>query len=180
MMTLIIGGSGSGKSLFAENYMTALSGAESFIKKYYLATMQVCDKESKKKIEKHREQRNGKGFITIEQPIDIHKAAEKMENGAKGALLECISNLVANEMFAGAIPEKEEVVAAKIINGIAFLKEELRDFIVVSNNIFEDGGAYDSATMSYIQAMGQINEKLAAMADEVVEVVVGIPVVIKK
>lgn len=177
MMTLIIGGSGSGKSAYAEAYLCTLSGEK---KKYYIATMQVCDAESKEKIEKHRRLRSGKGFFTIEQPVDIQKASEKMEEGERTALLECISNLTANEMFAENIPKAEAVVTEKIVNGVMALNRKLTHLVIVSNNVFEDGNGYDSSTMAYIRAMGRINEKLAKMADEVIEVVVGIPVAVKK
>ena len=60
------------------------------------------------------------------------------------------------------------------------IKEELSHLVIVSNNIFEDGKCYDSVTMAYIRAMGRINEQLARLSDEVVEVVVGIPVMVKK
>ena len=176
MMTLIIGGSGSGKSAYAENYMNSISEDR---KKYYIATMQIYDEEGKRKVERHRMLRGGKGFSTIEQPIDIGKAAEKMEDGERTALLECISNLTANEMFLGEIPGTEEVITEKIVGGIAVLNRELTHLVIVSNNVFEDGNVYDKTTMAYIRAMGRINQKLAEMADEVVEVVVGIPIVIK-
>jgi adenosylcobinamide kinase/adenosylcobinamide-phosphate guanylyltransferase len=176
MMTLIIGGSGSGKSAYAEDYMISLSEEK---KKYYIATMQIYDAEGEKKIERHRTLRSGKGFSTIEQAVDIRKATGKMEAGERTALLECISNLTANEMFAGEVPEREEVVAGKIVKEIEILSKELAHFVIVSNNVFEDGKVYDKATMAYIRAMGRINEKLAKMADEVVEVVVGIPLVVK-
>ena len=176
MMTLIIGGSGSGKSAYAEDYTISLSEDR---KKYYIATMQIYDEEGKRKVERHRMLRGGKGFSTIEQPIDIGKAAEKMEDGEKTALLECISNLTANEMFLGEIPGTEEVITEKIVGGIAVLNRELTHLVIVSNNVFEDGNVYDKTTMAYIRAMGRINQKLAEMADEVVEVVVGIPIVIK-
>jgi adenosylcobinamide kinase/adenosylcobinamide-phosphate guanylyltransferase len=52
--------------------------------------------------------------------------------------------------------------------------------VIVSNNVFEDGQIYDEATMEYIKAMGEINTKLALMSDKVVEVVVGIPIIIKE
>ena len=175
-MTLIIGGSGSGKSAYAEDYMVSISEAR---KKYYIATMQIYDEEGKRKVERHRMLRGGKGFSTIEQPIDIGKAAEKMEDGERTALLECISNLTANEMFLGEIPGTEEVITEKIVGGIAVLNRELTHLVIVSNNVFEDGNVYDKTTMAYIRAMGRINQKLAEMADEVVEVVVGIPIVIK-
>lgn len=176
MLTLIIGGSGSGKSAYAENYITALSGES---KKYYLATMQVWDDEGAKKIERHRMLRSGKGFLTIEQPTAIGDAAQKMEAGDKTALLECISNLTANEMFSGNAPKTKEAITEAVTDGIARLRKQLTHLVIVSNNVFEDGSVYDEATMEYIRAMGRINEKLAAMADEVVEVVVGIPVIIK-
>lgn len=177
MMTLIIGGSGSGKSAYAEKYIATLSEGK---KKYYIATMQVYDTEGEKKIARHRMLRKGKGFLTIEQPTDIEKAAEKMEEGEKTALLECMSNLTANEMFSKEVPGTEAEVTENIVKGIAGLKEKLTHLVIVSNNVFEDGRVYDETTMEYIRAMGQINEKLAAMADEVVEVVVGIPVMVKE
>ena len=134
---------------------------------------------SEAKIERHRMLRKGKGFSTIEQPVDIGKAIGKMEALEKTALLECISNLTANEMFAGEVPKTEEVAAEKIIKGIETLNRELTHLVIVSNNVFEDGKVYDKTTMAYIRAMGRINQKLAEMADEVVEVVVGIPLVVK-
>ena len=176
MMTLIIGGSGSGKSAYAEDYMVSISEDR---KKYYIATMQIYDEEGKRKVERHRMLRGGKGFSTIEQPVDIGKAAEKMEAEDRTALLECISNLTANEMFSGEAPATEEVIIEKIVGGIAVLNRELTHLVIVSNNVFEDGNVYDKTTMAYIRAMGRINQKLAEMADEVVEVVVGIPIVIK-
>lgn len=176
MITLIIGGSGSGKSAYAEDYIISLSEEK---KKYYIATMQVYDVEGERKIERHRMLRSGKGFSTIEQPVDIEKAVEKMEAGKGTALLECISNLTANEMFAGGVPKTEEIVTKKIVKGIETLSKELTHLVIVSNNVFEDGKVYDKTTMAYIRAMGSINEKLAELADEVVEVVVGIPLVVK-
>ena len=176
MMTLIIGGSGSGKSAYAEDYIVAISKDR---KKYYIATMQIYDEEGKRKVERHRMLRGGKGFSTIEQPVDIGKAAEKMEAEDRTALLECVSNLTANEMFSGEVPGTEEVITEKIVGGIAVLNRELTHLVIVSNNVFEDGNVYDKTTMAYIRAMGHINQKLAEMADEVVEVVVGIPIVIK-
>ena len=176
MMTLIIGGSGSGKSAYAEDYMVSISEDR---KKYYIATMQIYDEEGKRKVERHRMLRGGKGFSTIEQPVDIGKAAEKMEAEDRTALLECVSNLTANEMFSGEVPGTEEAITEKIVGGIAVLNRELTHLVIVSNNVFEDGNVYDKTTMAYIRAMGRINQKLAEMADEVVEVVVGIPIVIK-
>ena len=162
MMTLVIGGSGSGKSAYAEKISVELGGQSN---KYYLATMKVYDKEIQQKVERHRRLRSGKGFLTIEQPIRIQKALEKMEAGSRIALLECISNLTANEMFAEGEGATANEVAQTVVQGITLLKEQTTHLVVVTNNVFEDGTIYDEATMAYIRAMGSINQKLAALAD---------------
>ena len=79
MMVLIIGGSGSGKSAYAEEYIGRIAGKGN---KYYLATMQVFDEEGKKKVSRHQRLRKNKGFLTIEQPIDIEKALPKIKAGS--------------------------------------------------------------------------------------------------
>lgn len=201
-MILIIGGSGSGKSAYAEQVAVRWK-AERVL--FYLATMQVYDAEGEKKVARHRRLREGKGFFTIEQPVNIaeavprincelaerQKAPEQREcvpeaelkqkpEKKPAALLECMSNLVANEMFgAGEAPLPAEQVVKKITAEVAELKEQLAELIVVTNNVFEDGIHYDDATMEYLKALGAINTELAAMADTVVEVVVGIPVAVK-
>lgn len=208
MMYLIIGGSGSGKSAYAEELLFSLPDAG---KKYYIATMQVCDEESRRRVQKHRKQREGKRFYTIEQPVHVSGALTQMDAGKKSAMLECVSNLVANEMFAKDIyaedmyaddPHVEdmhaddcdvketglkkskncsaEVVADKIVDDIMKLHQPLQQLVIVSNNVFEDGVSYDEMTMEYIKTMGIVNQKLAAVADVVTEVVVGIPVMAKE
>lgn len=176
MMILIIGGSSSGKSAFAEDMIVSLSKEK---KNYYIATMKVYDAESEKKIERHRMLRKGKGFITLEQPVNIQNAIDKIDSRECNALLECISNLTANEMFLCDIPKDADTVAGKIVDGIKQLNDNVSQLVIVSNNVFEDGNVYDSATMEYIKAMGLINEKLGMLADSIIEVVAGIPVYIK-
>lgn len=175
MVVLVLGGSGSGKSAYAEELLCALAG-KSQTTKYYLAAMQVYDEEGARKVEKHRECRRGKGFLTIEQPVRIGDALFQMKSGGKSVLLECISNLTANEMFAGTQTRPKEAVAACILRGVTQLMRETAHLVVVSGNVFEDGIVYDRTTMDYIYAMGEINRQLAVLADRVVEVVAGIPV----
>ncbi|MDE6603214.1 MAG: bifunctional adenosylcobinamide kinase/adenosylcobinamide-phosphate guanylyltransferase [Lachnospiraceae bacterium] len=177
MMVLVVGGSGSGKSSYAEK--TAVSLAQVCMKKYYLATMQVFDDEGREKVERHRNLRNGKGFFTIEQPTRISGALEKMAVGDRTVLLECISNLMANEMFSEEKAMTEMQVTENVIRDIKMLKAQTNHLVAVSNNVFEDGITYDETTAKYIQAMGKMNQKLAALADRVVEVVAGIPVIMK-
>lgn len=173
MITLIVGGSGSGKSAYAEELLDDFSG-----KKFYLATMQVFDGEGQKKVDVHRRKRAGKGFVTIEQCRNIGEIRKKLESNEKQALLlECVSNLVANEMFTENGQQSADVVAEKVVSDIMSLADQLAEYVIVSNNVFEDGITYDEGTMEYLNALAQINVSLAERADQTVEVVVGIPVV---
>lgn len=180
MIVLITGGSGSGKSAYAEKAAASLAGKSKNGKLYYLATMQVYDEESRKRVERHQSLREGRGFVTIEQPADITKATEKMEEGKKTVLLECMSNLVANEMFSSGRSRQTEAVTAKIQEDIAFLAKQAEHLVIVTNNVFEDGFSYDVTTRSYMEVLGRVNEQTAALAEAVTEVVAGIPVPVKK
>lgn len=176
-MILILGGSGSGKSAYAEERIKYIC-SEKQLPMYYIATMKVYGKEEEKIVERHRQLRAGKGFITIEQPTDVRSCLGKMKAPA-GALLECTSNLTANEMFREEEPVDEDLVVSRICSQMKELSESLSQFVVVSNNIFEDGIEYDEITLAYIRALGRINTFLAKEADEVWESVAGIPVKIK-
>ena len=182
MITLITGGSGSGKSAYAEKYICHASNEKGYKEKYYIATMQVFDDEGQRKIDRHRRLRAGKGFITIEQPRDIKKAVEKLQSenclkNGRSALLECMSNLVANEMFdeSGA---KEGTVEA-VMEGLHHLRKKARHLVVVTNEIFSDGLEYDPETKKYQAYLGAVNCRMAEEADCFYEVVYGLPLVRK-
>ena len=134
----------------------------------------IWDAEMQAKVDRHHRLRQGKGFTTMEQPTALEQAVTQMEPGG-AALLECMSNLTANEMFSGEQPTDRQTVIEKILWGVEVLKKQADPLVIVTNNVFEDGIVYDSATMEYIEALGRINERLAAEADEVVEVTAGIP-----
>ncbi len=177
MVIIISGGSGSGKSAYAEKKILSLRGVEPL---YYLATMQIYDAEGKKKVERHRKLRAGKGFVTIEQPLNVGAAADAVEERAS-VLLECMSNLIANEMFTNAeagLPEASQVEVC-VMDGVRRLAERTTHLVIVTNNVFEDGSSYDEGTMRYMETLGRINCRLAELADEVTEVVTGIPVEVK-
>jgi len=207
MIALVIGGSGSGKSAYAEQMAVKAAGNGSL---YYVATMQVYDEEGKKKVERHQKMREGKGFLTIEQPRRLKEAAKKVATekvatekvsagkvaagkvaaervpAGKIVLLECMSNLVANEMFSeenlSAVMDEAKIkqLSHEIISGVTALQDSCDILIIVTNQIFEDGIRYDASTMDYIRLLGDINRQIAERAEQVIEVVAGIPIFIKK
>ncbi len=95
MITLVCGSPNSGKSTRAEELFSETKAEY----KYYVATMQVFDEEGRKRVEKHRRAREGKGFITLEIPTKADSALSRIKDGAHSAvLLECLSHLAGNEM----------------------------------------------------------------------------------
>lgn len=172
MLILVTGGSGSGKSAYAEELLLAFTKQGET--RYYIATMQVFGEEGKEKVRRHKKLRAGKGFFTIESPRDI--GGVEIGEKQSAALLECMSNLTANEMFCGEVPCEKERVTEKIVTGVAKLQSKCKHLVIVTNQVFEDGIRYEDSTMEYLVALGEINRKLAERADAVVEVVAGIPV----
>lgn len=173
MLSLVTGGSGSGKSEYAEMLITADRDAACEL--IYIATMKPFDAECEKRIERHQQMRKHKGFRTIECYEDIHKL-----DIPKGAfiLLECMSNLLANELYTMNIKTKN--TAAHIMKGIAHILNECGHLVVVTNEVFSDGISYDEETVKYIKDLAAINCKLGEIADSVTEVVCGIPIHVKQ
>lgn len=176
MFQVVYGGSASGKSAYAESLMMdqAWAGAELAPARIYIATMYPYDEECRKRIQKHRAMRAKKQFETVECYTGLKqiKVPEQAD-----ILLECMSNLMANERYmevgAGARAVEE------ILKGVRHLIKKARHLVVVTNNVFCDGAEYDPDTMAYLRELGAVNEAMGEWADEVIEVVYGIPIVQK-
>ena len=167
MMHLVTGASASGKSAYAEDLLVLAKSAE----KYYIATMRPWGAEGAARVKKHRAMREGKGFQTIEA---FHTLDALHLPGTGSLMLECMSNLLANEQFE--LGGTDEEILDRIQQGIQNLKEQTEDLIIVTNEIFSDGCRYDAETFRYIRLLGNLNIRMAEEADAVTEVVYGIPI----
>lgn len=170
MIVLVTGGSGSGKSAFAEERVLSFGEA----RRIYIATMYPFDLESRKRVDRHRKMRAGKKFETVQCYTNLK---ELMLPQDSVVLLECMSNLTANEMFQenGAGDNTVE----EILEGISQLSKVVRHLVIVTNEIFSESMVYEGETEIYQKYLGEINKRLAEMAEEVYEVVYGIPVSVK-
>ena len=165
MIVLVTGGSGSGKSTWAEKLVASLPNEN----RVYIATMRVYDDESVKRVERHRAQRTDKGFRTIECEKDL--ASADIADGSI-VLLEDLVNLMANEMF-------DDGDVNRIVPALNVLAKKCRHLIMVTNDVFADGLEYAESTQEYIRQLAQINNAAAQIADCVIEVVYSIPVTVK-
>lgn len=169
MTTLIIGGAASGKSEYAEQLACLLPGA-----RYYIATMEPYDDECLRRIARHKAMRAEKGFETIEQYRDLAEIPIP-ENSA--ALLECLGTLTSNELFrpGGSF----EAAFTAIERGLCVLKQKCRELVIVTNDVFSGGDIFADATGEYMGLLGKVNATAAQLCDNVVQVICGVPVLIK-
>lgn len=169
MRILLTGGSACGKSTFAEEMASRLPSP-----RYYIATMRPYDDECRIRIARHQAARAEKGFITVERDVDL----ASLRLPARGtALLECMCNLAANEMFDadGNLRDAYD----DILTGVCALGEQCGTLIVVTNDVGSDGGGYGDATSRYVEALGRLNCALAGRFECVCELVCGIPLALK-
>lgn len=203
MLHIVYGGSASGKSSYAESFAMSLQGEGRLL---YIATMYPykwntteIDPETMQRIERHRAMRADKGFDTVECYRHVEHIVAKRQDVL---LLECMSNLLANEMYlepdsddgglAETMSEVEKAgvgmsetlspVSKKIVQALIDLSTRVQDVVIVTNDVFSDGGnlTYDESTREYVKNLAEINCALAREAATVTEVVCGIPVIVKK
>ena len=99
MIHLVTGGSGSGKSAYAEQCILDFGGT----RRVYIATMQPFGAEGQARIARHRKMRAAKKFSTIECYTNLKEV--ELEPGSD-VLLECMSKRTANEIFDPSGGEK--------------------------------------------------------------------------
>lgn len=174
MIHTVIGGNGSGKSSYGEEWiLQKRTGEEPVI---YLATMEVLGEEGRQKVRKHREQRAGRGFFTIEALQDFSNICIP-EN--QGILLECISNLAANIWYPKEGEKKsKEAVYERVKEEVDWLSKQTKNLVIVTNDISRERIKME-AFREFQWMLGRINCHLAKCSDKVTEVVGGIPISIK-
>lgn len=154
MMTLIFGSNGSGKSVYAESLVAQMAGP-----RYYIATMVAENEENRQRIEKHRRQRAGLNFQTVEEPWQVGSIPVPED---AVVLLEDASNLMGNVLFA-ANGKKEQA-----LEEILRLRSRCKDLLVVAiGGLCPDG--YDGETAAYIRDLCWLHDRLLEEADRAVE-----------
>lgn len=168
MRVLISGGSKNGKSFFAQEIAKKMERKEG--KLYYLATMVPKDMEDNNRIVKHKLERAGWGFETIEINCDIYKSIEKYDRWGS-YLLDSTTALLANEMF-----KNENIclnAAEKVANELLMLLDEIESIVIVSDFIYSDAHVYDELTEEYRKGLAYIDRALASKCDIVIEACFG-------
>ena len=165
-LSLLIGAAASGKSAFAEQLVV-----NSGLNKIYLATAQAHDGEMVAKIARHQKMR-GQGWLTVESPLELSAPlAQTTPNDI--VLLDCATLWLSNHLLAenNLRQARTELLAARI---------SCKSSVVVVTNETGAGIVPDNAlARKFRQAQGELNQALAAQADLVVNVIAGLPMVLK-
>ncbi len=165
-LTLVLGGAASGKSAFAEGIILA-SGRP----RIYLATAHAFDDEMRTKLTRHR-QRRGPDWRTIEAPLDLGPALA-IASDRDAVLLDCITLWLSNHLLADHDLETAQASLFSALDSCA------APVVMVSNEVGLSVVPENALARRFREAQGRLNQRLAARADLVVNVIAGLPQVLK-
>lgn len=164
-LTLVLGGARSGKSRFAEGL------AMKYPARTYIATAEAFDDEMRERIARHRADRGG-GWTTVEAPLELTAAFRACGGGV--VLIDCLTVWIGNLMHHG-----RDVLAEAEALGQT-LREGPCEVIVVSNEVGLSIVPDNALAREFRDLQGLINQKIAALADDVTFIAAGLPLTLKK
>ena len=164
--TFVLGGAASGKSLWAEK-MIESSGLDLI----YLATGRVLDGEVKSRVKIHQERRDAR-WTTVEAPLDLQPALSQLTD-KHAVLIDCATMWLSNHMMDDLpLPPAQSAL-------IAALRGCKAPWVIVSNEVGHGIVPDNKLARQFRDAQGRLNIALAAEADLAVQVIAGLPQVLK-
>lgn len=166
-VTLVLGGVRSGKSRFAQK----LAEKESSV--VFVATAKAVDEEMRNKIRRHQQERP-KQWRTVEEPLDLARVFDECAQQFKILLVDCLTLFVANVLEADP-----EMVNARIDALVEALRHVPTSVVLVSNEVGSGVVPPYPSGRQFRDLLGEVNQKVASVADKVVLMVAGLPLVLK-
>jgi adenosylcobinamide kinase / adenosylcobinamide-phosphate guanylyltransferase len=163
-LTLVLGGARSGKSRHAEACVTRQPAPW-----VYVATAEALDPEMRERIA-HHQARRGEGWTTVETPLALVEAI-KAQRGA--VLVDCLTLWLSNLMREGKDVAREEVRL------LATLKNAPSPIVLVSNEVGLGIVPDNRLARDFRDAQGRLNQRVAEIADHVVFMAAGLPLILK-
>jgi adenosylcobinamide kinase/adenosylcobinamide-phosphate guanylyltransferase len=166
-LVLVLGGARSGKSAYAERLVS-----ESGLPAVYVATAQAGDPEMAERIAAHR-RRRPPAWRTVEAPRDLESVLETEAGEGRAVLVDCLTLWLSNLMFSDADVETRGATLAVMAKQVAGLR------VLVSNEVGLGLVPDTPLGRRFRDAQGRLNQKIAAIADRVVFMAAGLPLVLK-
>lgn len=165
-LTLLLGGARSGKSTHAEALIGKLPSPWT-----YIATGQAFDEEMRERIARHRERRGG-DWRTVEAPLDLAGALAAVPDG-KPVLVDCLTLWLSNHMLA------DHDLAAETAALERALFPPRGHWFVVANEVGLGIVPDNALARRFRDEAGWLNQRIAALADRVLFMAAGLPMVLK-
>jgi adenosylcobinamide kinase/adenosylcobinamide-phosphate guanylyltransferase len=171
MITLIIGGTRSGKSRHALNLASAAPGNA----KAYIATAQALDEEMTDRIRRHKDERS-EDWVTFEEPFGLGSLLREVCSHFDQILVDCLTVWLSNKLL-----NEPELVEGSIDGLVQALLETHRktQYFVVTNEVGLGIVPENALARKFRDLAGLLNQKVAEVADHVYLVSAGIPIKIK-
>jgi adenosylcobinamide kinase/adenosylcobinamide-phosphate guanylyltransferase len=170
-ISLITGGARSGKSSHAISLAQSINGNRF----YFIATGQALDVEMATRIAHHKITRPTH-FVTIEEALEPAIALAGLEARADGVILDCLTLWVSNLMGIGA---QDESILASSDRLAAALSRGSFSSIVVTDEVGAGIVPDNPAGRRFRDLLGWTNQKIAAVANDVILMVAGYPMRVK-
>jgi adenosylcobinamide kinase/adenosylcobinamide-phosphate guanylyltransferase len=167
---LVTGGARSGKSRYAEARAAALGR-----RRLYVATAEAKDEEMERRISAHRARR-GNAWHTVEEPLKVTEALLSRNGQVDCALVDCLTLWLSNLLLAGGVSDVEK----KVKELVELLPRLNFHMILVTNEVGSGIVPENPVAREFRDLAGSANQQFAAVADEVVLTVAGVPLIVKK
>ncbi len=167
-VSLVLGGARSGKSRYAERLIETGAACGT-----YCATAQAKDAEMTARIAAHRARR-GPFWCTVEEPLALAPLIGAEARCERPLLVDCLTLWLSNAMLAGRLVEAEAAALC------AALRQAAGPVVLVANEVGMGLVPETSLGRRFRDAAGRLNQEVAALADRVVFVAAGLPVVLKE
>lgn len=175
-LTLVTGGSRSGKSAFAQQL-----AEEDAAPRLFIATCPPLDPEMDARISRHRRAREGRGWQTAEEPLLLAGQLRRVPAGTT-VLIDCLTLWISNLMHEaqqGGSEISEDQMAA-LADDLSRAARSHQGRVLIVTNELGLGIVPDSpVTRHFRDLAGRCGQIIAAAADAVFFVCCGIPVRIK-
>lgn len=175
-ITLITGGSRSGKSAFAQRLAEEQPGSRLF-----LATCTVTDPEMELRILRHVQDRQKGNWATVEEPLDLAgqlRQAHRFDT----VLIDCLTLWINNLMFEAAGRNQvmdEDLVRTETELLLAAARAHPGEVIMVTNEVGMGIVPDNPSARLYRDLIGRCSQSVGTAADRVFLVSCGIPIQIK-
>ena len=179
MRELILGGQRSGKSARAEALAAQWLGASPAHRAVFIATATAWDDEMRERIARHQRDRAQRvpGMVTVEEPLDLdgvlaqHSAADTL------VVVDCLTLWLTNlRMPAQGEVEPAESRTDALTRAMAAHTGAL---VIVSNEIGLGVIPMGSEVRAFVDALGRLNQQVAAACDRVTLMAAGLPLALK-